>query len=519
METENSKHSTILAALFLIAAVVLGIGVGGIKCFTHYTWGDEVLTLWIASPSWSAFMNRVFSGVDGQLPLVYLVYWIGLHVGINAEILRLVMLLAMYFGICLLALYLLRVGYNPTGIVLGIALTLSLAQGLNLTASDLRGYSVYLLSAIGTLVCVSALDAHPTLRRTIITGAIMGVFLNTHPFAAAFSGAIVSLAFFRFGLRGYFQEWLIMTSIAGLMWVPALPAIWNAWSLGTAPWFGTVAMRDIPQHIFIGIAPLSGLACAVILLILPRLCKMRSKPLENIILVYSIAILVTWACLVIYSSFSPMIIPRYLIPVVAANIVVLSYIFSRFSITPIYIILCFLASLGIEWKSKGNPWSNVIKDGQTQAAVFVGANDSHILKGKTMFIGADTGTLLPRIHHNLHSQTYLAITENPKNTRETLHTDDIIIDRLINQGYPICRVSAKEAASIVEDAGFDRVVLFANRVPVSDGHGGFRKGSIFGAESQVSKLVRELKGSYSVQEVFSGGIKQPMWIFDRIHTQ
>ena len=490
-----NKSVRIVACGTLLISLLVSVGACAIKAFEHYLWGDEVLTLWISGAPSPEFLARVYSGVDGQLPIVYLTHRMMDLAGLSPYTMRAVMGAIFYIALLAIGSYMVKLRYKTVAVLLSFAFFLQATPGLHLSIVDLRGYSIYLIAFVAYVISLSEYERRGTAIAAIIAGISMAFFLNSHPFAVLFAFPILLICALNYRAN---KQHLATIAIIGIIgWGPALPTIFYSWSLAANTWFGTIPKSEFISHLFPSLSNSHILILIALLGALPILCKPLQGASQgwNVPIVrYSTVTILTGFAICIYGLIEPFVLPRYLTPMFIAVIVVVVATLDRFELTTVYAILFSLLSFLTTYLVLGNEWEAVRMLGKLNAARFAGVSDRQLATTdptKSMFIAQDTSTLLPRTFYNTGAIEYIMYLDEAGNG-----SDSMILRRLLSQGFPTKVLGLEEIIQEIEHNGVERVILL-------------------GTEQKENRLTRRLSVEFDRTEVEFEGIRIPITLFNR----
>jgi hypothetical protein len=487
-----------IIVVFFCTSLAVAITRCLIKVYWSPLWVDELLTLWVSNADLPTVLDRMYSGVDGQLPFVYLSYWAGYSLYLTEPSLRALTALLSFLAVLSLGVFLranCKYSWQSILVSLGIFFLFSLSFFTSL--SDIRGYSLFLSSFIFSFITINMLDQDQSKKNILLNGLAQGIFLNSHPFALFFSTGL-ALAFlakaFYFRSALHIPALFLSYLLAGMLALPIIPSIISAWDLTNPPWYPTVKLQSLLAFLINSMPRGGQLALLVTIVALPVTCQRISTKPNAQPAYYALSSILVGVALWCYSLQTPLALERYFIPLLACNVVIITYIMSHYKITIRYLSICIPIIALILYSTYGNPIKPVWSAIKWQDTADSGVHDNLLLSphGQNLILAADISPLLPRIRYNFYQMKHYAITDDPR-LHNQAGTVDKITDRLILQGYPITRLTADQVDQMVRKKSVKRIVLFPNRMSVKP-------------QSEAAQLEKILMANFVKQELNNGQI-------------
>jgi hypothetical protein len=394
-------------------------------------WNDEVISHWIISRDFPSMLKATYSGVDGMLPLFYVLSWpIATLFPDNEIAARWVQVVCTLVAPWVMFEVIRRRFSLFCAAITVMPLIFFIPQYGHLSW-QLRGYGFLLLASA---LAIFTLD-HPTETRNnrwIALNALTQVFLvSAHPFGifyCALLGATRALTDRleqKKGLDRALTLSYIPAALAVLAWTPAILA---SKRLMDPPWQPATTLETLTTILFPRLSD-PWFMVFITLSIVPLLAfQKQNKPQTTFVgetplfltlvpLTFLTGTLLIWA----YSLTHPLYLERYFSPNIWAWCLLAAILFHRLSqgAPPLSLKASLTGALII-----GAPMltHTLGPAGQTQTQaeveanhlLFQGTTDNQILDPRFPVLSSDLNLFMERMHYNPHSLDYRAVFERPK---------------------------------------------------------------------------------------------------------
>ena len=312
-------------------------------------WVDEVYALWILrDPSFRHMFGAIRSGVDGGMPLYYVLGWLwGALFGHSLLVFRCFSAVALGAATLLLWKVLLR-HYSASATAIGLSAAVLNSWIVMVQSAEIRFYGLYALAA----VCVFAAYARLDRNRWGLSDGLLLFFANTfllysHVFGIVYS--IAALAGFVIWDKQQARLRLALYAFVAASWLtllPLLPTLRHIGDLGKPHnWMTPPLFREVIEvYGFVSVSFSFSILAVFALLLCSNLPRRPSTP--SLLLYVALSFMLIPIVAAIKSHFGTVVaVDRYYVPTIFATGVLLTAILDSFGLS----VRAMAAKLLVPW--------------------------------------------------------------------------------------------------------------------------------------------------------------------------